>query len=69
MTLREFLKIRENRFNGSLDSACHAEAQGYIKGWTDAARDIREVLEHFGVDMDMVVIDDLRKIERYYGEV
>ena len=58
MTLREFLEYREHRFDKEHNCPCSEHYAGYREGWHDAARDIREVLEHWGVDMNMIVIPE-----------
>ena len=53
MTLREFLEYREHRFDKERGYGCSEHYSGYKEGWHDACRDIREVLERHGFDMDI----------------
>lgn len=53
MTLREFLEYRKNRFKKEHNCPSSDHYKGYREGWHDACRDIIEVLEAHGFDLDM----------------
>ena len=55
MTLKELIALRKKKDSGIfLDQFW----KGYSKGWEDAYRDIEEILEQHGFDMNIIVMED-----------
>ena len=53
MTLKEFLDIREHRFDDSNLGRTSLYYRGYMDGWTDVVKDIRTVLERHGFNLEI----------------
>ena len=53
MTLKEFLEYREHRFDKEAGYGCSDTYAAYKEGWHDACRDIQEVLEAHGFNLDI----------------
>lgn len=55
MTLKELINLRKKK-----DSCMAMDKfwKGYSKGWEDAYRDIEEILEQRGFDMNTVVMEE-----------
>lgn len=58
-TLNEIITLRQNKFNEDIKNTSLTEFwRGYAQGWCFAYRDLKEILEQNGFDMNVVVIDN-----------
>lgn len=53
MTLKEFLDIREHRFDDAKTETANELYHVYAEGWTDAVKDIRMCLERHGFNLEI----------------
>lgn len=53
MTLKEFLDIREHRFDKDELTKSDGYVYHYANGWTDAVKDIQRCLERHGFNLEI----------------
>lgn len=59
MTLNELITLRQNKFNEDIKNTTLTEFwRGYAQGWVWAYRDLKEILEYNGFDLNSVIIDN-----------
>lgn len=58
-TLNEIITLRQNKYNEDRQNPSFTEFwQGYHEGWYHAYKDLKEILEQNGFDLNVVVIDN-----------
>lgn len=58
-TLGEIIHIRQNKYNDALRNPSISEFwNGYHNGWFNAYRDLKEILEQNGFNLDVLVIGE-----------
>ena len=59
MTLKELVTLRQNKFNEDIKNTTLTEFwRGYAQGWVWAYRDLKEILEYNGFDLNSIIIDN-----------
>lgn len=61
MTLKELIECRGHKFDKEIGVSCSDHWNGYKTGWFNAYRDIREILEYHGFDLDHIVYEDRKE--------
>ena len=56
MKLAQLINIRGNKFAEDVKYSCTDFHKGYMEGWRWAYKDLKEILEQNGFDMNVVVI-------------
>ena len=56
-TLGEIISLRQNKYNERKNRTFSDFFQGYFEGWYSAYRDLKEILEQNGFNLDVPVID------------
>ena len=56
MTLGDIIRVRRRRVRSLRESVTQPWWEGYYEGWSDAYKDLTEILKQHGFDMDSVVI-------------
>lgn len=59
MTLKDLLDQRGHKFDKEIHCPCSDHWKGYMTGWHNAYRDIREILEYNGFDMNLIAIPEV----------
>lgn len=66
MTLREVIDDRQHKYNEQLGASCSDQWKGYMIGWHNAYKDLAEILEQNGFNIEQIVFDRIprdRKVE------
>ena len=57
-TLKDIIALRGNKYADDAKNPSYTEFwQGYFEGWKNAYRDLKEILEQNGFNLDVPVID------------
>ena len=56
MTLREVIETRQNKYDKKYPYCHNEECKSYMTGWYWAYKDLFEILEQHGFDMNQIVV-------------